>query len=164
MNRRGFTIIELLIVIVVIGVLAAITIVAFNGIQNRARDTQRLSDVKAIVKALESYKAIHNVYPAATPGCWENSNVANFMEYMTADYGLAKAPLDPMNSGTYYYSYCRYSPGTNGCDAGRFFVVVTIKRFENAANNTSPSNWICSGRNWNVDNSNEFAWSWGSYE
>ena len=38
MNRqqRGFTIVELLIVIVVIGILAAITIVAFNGVQNKA--------------------------------------------------------------------------------------------------------------------------------
>ncbi|RYF28607.1 MAG: prepilin-type N-terminal cleavage/methylation domain-containing protein, partial [Chloroflexi bacterium] len=37
LNNRGFTIVELLIVIVVIGILAAITIVAFNGIQNRGK-------------------------------------------------------------------------------------------------------------------------------
>ncbi|MDB5165339.1 MAG: Fimbrial protein, partial [Candidatus Saccharibacteria bacterium] len=37
LKQRGFTIVELLIVIVVIGILAAITIVAYNGIQNRAR-------------------------------------------------------------------------------------------------------------------------------
>lgn len=39
-NKNGFTIVELLIVIVVIGILAAITIVAYNGIQNRAQDTK----------------------------------------------------------------------------------------------------------------------------
>ena len=39
-KRTGFTIVELLIVIVVIGILAAITIVAFNGIQTRAKNTQ----------------------------------------------------------------------------------------------------------------------------
>ena len=45
----GFTIVELLIVIVVIGVLAAITIVAYNGIQSRAADTKLVSDSKAVV-------------------------------------------------------------------------------------------------------------------
>lgn len=38
-RRGGFTIVELLIVIVVIGILAAISIVAYNGIQNRSNDT-----------------------------------------------------------------------------------------------------------------------------
>jgi general secretion pathway protein G len=47
-NRRGFTIVELLIVIVVIGILAAITIVAYNGIQSRARDA-RVKDAAAKV-------------------------------------------------------------------------------------------------------------------
>jgi general secretion pathway protein G len=50
-QQSGFTIIELLIVIVVIGILAAITIVAYNGIQQRARDTARVSDLSAIAKA-----------------------------------------------------------------------------------------------------------------
>lgn len=40
-QNSGFTIVELLIVIVVIGILAAITIVAYNGVQQRARDMTR---------------------------------------------------------------------------------------------------------------------------
>ena len=40
-RRTGFTIVELLIVIVIIAILAAITIVAYNGLQQRARDSQR---------------------------------------------------------------------------------------------------------------------------
>jgi prepilin-type N-terminal cleavage/methylation domain-containing protein len=43
-TKSGFTIVELLIVIVVIGILAAITIVAYNGIQDRANDTSVKSD------------------------------------------------------------------------------------------------------------------------
>ncbi len=49
----GFTIVELLIVIVVIGILAAITIVAYNGVQNRASDTSVQSDLRNIAKQLE---------------------------------------------------------------------------------------------------------------
>lgn len=49
--KKGFTIVELLIVIVVIGVLAAITIVAYNGLQERARVTKIKADLNQISKA-----------------------------------------------------------------------------------------------------------------
>jgi len=56
-DRRGFTIVELLIVIVVIGVLAAITIVAFNGVQNRAKQAAAQSAASQINKKLLAYAA-----------------------------------------------------------------------------------------------------------
>jgi prepilin-type N-terminal cleavage/methylation domain-containing protein len=52
-NTSGFTIVELLIVIVVIGILAAITIVAYNGIQDRARNSSIQSDLESFSKKLE---------------------------------------------------------------------------------------------------------------
>lgn len=62
-TKSGFTIVELLIVIVVIGILAAITIVAYNGIQTRARNAQQISAAKAYLSAFASYVAINNSYP-----------------------------------------------------------------------------------------------------
>lgn len=65
-NRAaGFTIVELLIVIVVIGILAAITIVAFNGIQERAKNTQRISAAKDWQKIITLYTADKGAYPAS---------------------------------------------------------------------------------------------------
>ena len=61
--KAGFTIVELLIVIVVIGILAAITIVAYNGIQNRANDTAVQSDLRNFHNIVAQYKAIHGTYP-----------------------------------------------------------------------------------------------------
>lgn len=61
---HGFTIVELLIVIVVIGILAAITIVAYNGIQGRANDAERTTDVKQLHKALEAFYATNGYYPS----------------------------------------------------------------------------------------------------
>lgn len=51
-TQHGFTIVELLIVIVVIGILAAITVVAYNGIQEKSRVQKANSDLNALVKAI----------------------------------------------------------------------------------------------------------------
>ncbi len=56
-KQKGFTIVELLIVIVIIGILAAISIVAYNGVTQKARDDQRLSDARNIANAAASYNA-----------------------------------------------------------------------------------------------------------
>ena len=51
--NSGFTIVELLIVIVVIGILAAIVIVAYNGIQNKAYEVAVRSDLESMIKKIE---------------------------------------------------------------------------------------------------------------
>lgn len=56
-KQKGFTIVELLIVIVVIAILAAISIVAYNGVTQRARDNERQSDARNIVNAVSAYNS-----------------------------------------------------------------------------------------------------------
>ncbi len=94
---RGFTIVELLIVIVIIGILAAITIVAYNGIQQRARNAQVIAGVNIYNKALRSYHAVNSAYPTSTgclgadyPGnqCWQGDS-GNIMVNTTLDSNLA---------------------------------------------------------------------------
>lgn len=67
-RQQGFTIVELLIVIVVIAILAAITLVAYNGMQARARDSRRQNDVATIAKALELYYIDNGHYPLGGQG------------------------------------------------------------------------------------------------
>lgn len=61
----GFTIVELLIVIVVIAILAAITIVSFNGIQSRARESQIKNNLTSVYKILSIERVLTGLYPVS---------------------------------------------------------------------------------------------------
>lgn len=73
-KQNGFTIVELLIVIVIIGILAAITVVAYNGIQQRAKNQQASSDLANLAKAIHlarinDGKVLKDVTGSACTGC-----------------------------------------------------------------------------------------------
>lgn len=99
-QQKGFTIVELLIVIVVIAILAAITTVAYNGMQQRARDTDRTSDVMAIQKALELYRVDNGVYPSVGT---DNIgyNVTTLASALVPTY-MSAIPSDPSPSAMNY--------------------------------------------------------------
>lgn len=74
MKQRGFTIVELLIVIVVIGILAVIALNTFNNVQQRARNTQRVSAANAYVKIVSSYLVNEGQYPSTSNRCLGENN------------------------------------------------------------------------------------------
>lgn len=68
-RATGFTIVELLIVVVIIAILAAITVVAFNGIQSRAQLSRLSSETNSITKKVELFNAEFSTYPTAINDC-----------------------------------------------------------------------------------------------
>ncbi len=62
-EQSGFTIVELLIVVVVIAILAAITLVSFNNITNRANDSAAKETAANVQKKVELYNAENSAYP-----------------------------------------------------------------------------------------------------
>lgn len=61
--RNGFTIVEVIVVTVVISILATITVVAYNGMQDRAYMSQLRSTVETYTKVLKMYRVDHGEFP-----------------------------------------------------------------------------------------------------
>lgn len=148
MKQRGFTIVELLIVIVIIGILASITIVAYNGIQGRARDSARISDINAIRKALEVYKSFNGEYPEENVAGWEYSHTdpQNFISALKPYLG--KTPVDPVNDAANYYYYHRYAAGTSSwgvtCPVVRGdYYVIGVLGLDNSSGTSISPGWNC---------------------
>lgn len=113
MHKRGFTIVELLIVIVVIAILAAISIVAYNGVQQRARDTTRKNDLAQLAKATKLYAVDNGDYAEA--GCGNGTGSG----WLPQDYDGAD-PYVPINtcliSGGYLSKELKDPSGLGSCN------------------------------------------------
>lgn len=115
-KQKGFTIVELLIVIVVIGILAAITIVAYNGVQQGARDAERKSDLAALSKALHRYNIDNGTFAGAGSNCGAGGNGNGWLHM---DYDGATTTLKSMEQclidGGYLQGQLRDPQESKGC-------------------------------------------------
>jgi len=118
-KQSGFTIVELLIVIVVIGILAGLVITTFSGIQQKARDTERETDIKALHGQIEAFWAQKGYYPSLT-----DMNTAAFVtaNLKGLDAGAFKDPKGA--NGTLVaapaasaYAYAVVNTGGTSCEA-----------------------------------------------
>lgn len=144
--KRGFTIVELLIVIVVIAILATITIVAYNGIQQRTRDNIRKADLATIENALELFYIDKGVYHEGGELCLDTSigsdgactgtitNIGDWAaasdlrELVTAGY-IIRIPKDPINNATYKYTFEPWNSGQGSYtkDAQAYDLCATLE-------------------------------------
>lgn len=142
-RERGFTIVELLIVIVVIAILATIVLVTYNGAQDKARVAAMASGTESYIKALDLYAADNGAYPIPTTvgaiGCFSGDTTCNGAANQTYSTALlngvkAYAPgapfslpydnslftynstADTVMGGTYTGYYLLFPiPGTQSC-------------------------------------------------
>ncbi|MBU2524809.1 prepilin-type N-terminal cleavage/methylation domain-containing protein [Patescibacteria group bacterium] len=116
-NKKGFTLIEILLVIVIIAVLAGIVLIAVNPARqvSQANDAQRRSDVNSILNAIHQY-AIDNrgALPSSitTSAQTMGSSVgqANICSNLVPTY-IAALPYDPTASGSGYTDCASYNTG-----------------------------------------------------
>lgn len=104
-NTNGFTIVELLIVVVVIAILAAITIVSFNGVQARAKYSVMQQDVTTINKAILSFYAEKGYYPSASANSGNTGTNLNSIESQLVPAYISKLPTFAGSAAEGYYVY-----------------------------------------------------------
>lgn len=115
-QQSGFTIVELLIVIVVIGILAAITIVAYNGVQKRAQGSAASSALSQSAKKLALYQVDSGIYPAtlSDAGVSANGNVS----YQYAQTNAGTGYCITATSGNVSYKITESTQPTAGACPG----------------------------------------------
>lgn len=111
LKTRGFTLIEMMVVVLIIALLAGAVIVNVDVARKKSRDSKRIADIGLIATALQSYYADNHAYPVTvTPLSdtgWKYDKVANWVPGLVPTY-LSVLPKDPINDyppGNYTYWY-----------------------------------------------------------
>ena len=113
-NRKGFTLVELLIVIVILGILAAIVIARFAGATKESKESNLKGNLRTIRSSLETFKANSksNSYPANLDDLWKGT--AADVDSKTF---LERIPIDPFyRSNAVYLATTSFNPGDVATD------------------------------------------------
>ena len=114
-TRSGFTIVELLIVIVIIAILAAITVVAYNGIQQRARDSAATQLASQAGRKILAYQALNGTYPPDLTSA-EITDTSNLQYSVNTAVNPATFCVTATSgSSSYYLSNASTTPTKGGC-------------------------------------------------
>ena len=98
-SKSGFTLIEVLIVVSIIGLLSSVVLVGLRGFRSQGRDVRRIADLKSIQNGLELYYNTKGNYPA------------DLNTLTTAGIGITKLPADPVAGQSYEYGLCDSGQG-----------------------------------------------------
>ena len=150
----GFTVVELLVVIVIVALLAMATVVSYRGLQDRSKDSIRVQDAAMIVRALELYNARYGNFPNEQGSSWETSTTypTTFLNELVASGTVNAVPVDRVNTSSGgYYRYYLYSAGSYGCDVSRgdIFILQIIKP-GGGVSAQSPG-FACPTRDWGTE-------------
>ena len=115
-NNAGFTLVELVIVIIIIGILATLILVAFNGVQARAHDAIIKSDLRSFANKLQQYYVTNGQYPPVSPP----SSIITSLELKATKASYKSA------SGWNTLLFC-----IQPLDPGARFVLAAVSKSEN---------------------------------
>lgn len=120
-RSQGFTIVELLIVIVVIGILALLVITTYSGIQQKARNSKRSADVKSLQTQIEAFYQDKGYYPSRADmnnDSWVTTNMKSLDKNAMVD------PKNPTQSNDFVaapaansYAYAVLNSADGSCEA-----------------------------------------------
>ncbi|OGZ00567.1 MAG: hypothetical protein A2946_02350 [Candidatus Liptonbacteria bacterium RIFCSPLOWO2_01_FULL_53_13] len=99
-SQKGFTLIEMLIVIAIVGILSSLVLVGLGPVQRQGRDARRISDLRQVQTALELYYAKNGNYPRVTT--WQSLK-DELTRTEGGGIGVKKIPDDPTSGRFYKY-------------------------------------------------------------
>ena len=111
-RQRGFTLIEIMVVVVILGILAAMVAPKILSRPDQAKVTVARSDIETISQALELYRLDNGIYPSLDQGLGalvERPTIAPEPRNWNPDGYLKKTPVDPWGN-----DYVYLQPGTHG--------------------------------------------------
>lgn len=130
-KNRGFTLLEILVVIAVIGILAAILIPRFTGIQTDAKKKQAMAELGSLKTAVEVYRNNNDAYPAAAT--WDSLLVAE------TNRVVDEVPNDPFRAAGNKYTYALDTT------AGSYYVIYSYGPDGTAGTITVASDAVTAG-------------------
>jgi prepilin-type N-terminal cleavage/methylation domain-containing protein len=130
----GFTLIEIMIVITIIGLLAAIILIGLDRVRTLGRDTKRIADLRVISTGLEVFFARNQSYPQI-PGTstWTLQTDPFPAALINAGIGITRIPTDPLNRAPFVYAYGSGNPWTS------YVLRALLENNDNPALRDSPS-------------------------
>jgi len=139
--KKGFTLIEMLIVIAIIGILASMVIVSLGPSQAKARDAKRMSDLRQIQNMLEIYYTANGGYPSS-----QGSVPISSVNFGNLQATQPIPQVDPSGK-----PYCYKSTGTLAGNTAAGYYIGTQLEISSSSNSCMTS---CSGSNGNTTNPN----------
>lgn len=132
---RGFTVVELLMVISIIGILVSIALVVYPGYQQRARDAERRSDVTQIAAALNTYALQNNTYIETGSGCGKDGNGNGWLAAGSGVAGYTQSILaclegaDILEAGEFIDpSGCTWGGGSCSANPAKAYMKATCEK------------------------------------
>lgn len=176
-RTRAFTLIELLVVVAIIGLLSSVVLSSLTTARIKARDAERLSDMRQIRNALEIYHSTYGHYPRSTNcgGTTPNAHWCNSVQTLSNGRWIkhmgspaltsfiSEDPVDPrpagsanwvpVNGGTYYY----FSHPTEG---DGYLLVFGLERYPSSLESTDGV--IMGGNSWDYGSGSNGVITFGS--
>jgi len=138
--RKGFTLLELLVTISIIGLLLGIGAVSFSTAQKRGRDSRRQGDMKSIQKSLEQCYSLDTKYP-------QTADSDSSLDCADGTTTMNQVPSDPQPAGSYTYTVDDADPATVYC------LCAELENLGTGNADTEGTNGVCS---WETTTDNNY--------